>query len=456
VAPCAAPKPENRRLIRHLRQRIDAWGDADKVFANSGWLILDTLLRIALVVGLNAAMTRSLDPTEFGTLRTAMAFVGLASAFSNLGLAGILVRELARAPEDANEILGTTSVLYAAGAFSSIAMCAGLGYRLYADDLSKLLLVLILTLGVFFHPARVYDRWFQYRVRSKVAVIAKGVASVGSMVGMFVAAFLKAPVWVFAAVAVSDMVLSGIALAIVGAFRKDVPSKLTFSWTRAKYLLSESWPLVLSVVAARIYLKLDQVMIDQMLDEATVGLYAAAADVSERWYFIPTAIAASALSGMVTRLKDDREKYEAQRQDLYDLMVLMAAGIVVVVWVCAEPLMQLAYAPDPAGAAAVLRVHILACPFIFMAKVLSKAIVAEGYVRFSIVRHSAGAVVNVVLNLLLIPRYGALGAAWATLVSYAAASYFICVVHPDARQSMGQMTRSLVAPIRIFLPRRRG
>ena len=441
-------------MIRHLRQRIAAWGDADKVFANSGWLVIDTLLRIALVVGLNAAMTRSLDPTEFGTLRTAMAFVGLASAFSNLGLAGIFVRELAKAPEDAEEIMGTTSVLYTFGAFASIAMCAGLGYRLYVDDAPKLLLVLILTLGVFFHPARVYDRWFQYRVRSKIAVMAKGVASIGSMVGMFVAAFMQAPVWVFAVVAVSDMVLTGIALGLVGAFRKDVPSRLRFSWARAKYLLSESWPLVLSVVAARVYLKLDQVMLDQMLDSATVGLYAAAADVSERWYFIPTAIASSALSGMVTKLKDDRAKYERQRQDLFDLMVLLSSGIVVLVWVFAEPLMQLAYAPDPSGAAAVLRVHILACPFIFMAKILSKAIVAEGYVRFSIVRHLAGAIVNVVLNLLMIPRFGAVGAAWATLISYAAASYLICVVHPDARRSMAQMTRALAVPVRLFTTRR--
>jgi Na+-driven multidrug efflux pump len=87
-----------------------------------------------------------------------------------------------------------------------------------------------------------------------------------------------------------------------------------------------------------------------------------------------------------------------------------------------------------------------------MGNVLSKSIITEGYLKFSLVRHLLGAALNIALNLYLIPSMGGIGAAWATLISYAAASYFACWLHPKARVVMRQMTRSLLFPLRLVRP----
>lgn len=438
-------------MLKRLRGRIASWSDAREVFANSGWIILDRLARIALALGVSVALARSLGAERLGMLKYAIALVALCSSFTNLGLHGIVVREFARAPDDAKETMGTASILHFFGAFVSYLVVIGVAFFTLWEQPLTLVLVLILAVGVLFTAPRVYELWFEAKVRSKYTIYAKGLPSILSAIGVIVAAFFNADVRVFAMIIVSDVILAALALTTLGFLRKDIPRRLRFTFAKLKYLLGQSWPLIASKVAAMLYLKIDQVMLGEMLTSRDVGVYAVAAEVSEVWYFIPAALATSAFAGMIKLLESDAVAYAKRRQDLLDMMVLMAGLIIIFIVVVAGPAIRLLYGEEYAGAANVLRVHIFASPFIFMGYVLSKTIIAEGYLKFSLARHFFGAVVNVVLNLLLIPRMGILGAAWATLISYACASYLACAFHKDARRMLWPMTRALLLPIRPLM-----
>jgi len=435
-------------VLKDLRERIAGWNDARDVFANTGWLILDNVARMALTLGVSIALARSLGPQRFGMLKYAMALVALCSSFTNLGLYGIVVRELTRHPEEAPTTLGSTSLLYFLGSTLSFLVCVGVGVTTLWDAPTKLLLLLIFAIGVLFHAPRVYDLWFQYKVRSKYAIYAKAVPSILSGIAVVVAALLDASLTTFAILIVADTVLAGISLASLGFIKKDVPNKLSFAWAKARYLLSQSWPLILSKVAVLLYLKIDQVMLHSMLGEVEVGVYAVAVEISEVWYFIPSAVATSAFPGVIKVLSSSREEYERRMQDMLDLMVVMAIGIMAVVLALAGVGVDVLYGEGYEASAGILRIHIFAAPFIFMGYGLSKSIIAEGYLKFSLVRHVMGAVVNIGLNLFLIPRWGGYGAAIATVLSYATAAYLSCAVHPKARRIMWLMSRAIVYPIR--------
>lgn len=438
-------------MISNLRQRIATWSDSRAVFANSGWMVADQLARMVLTLAVSVALARSLGPSQFGALKYAMALVALCSSFTNLGLNGIVVRELAREPERAELIMGTTSWLYLMGSLVSASVCVTVGLWRLWDEPLKLGLLLTLAIGVLFHAPRVYEIWFQSQVRSKFTIYARGLPSILSGIGVVVAAALHAPVEVFAVLIVADVIMGAAALTALGVIKRDVPKRLRFDPKQARYLLGESWPVLLSNVAVLIYFKIDQVMIEAMLGQREVGVYAVAVELSEVWYFIPQAIATSAFAGAIVALKTSREAYERRMQDLLDLMIVLAIGIVAFVLLVAAPAVELLYGADYAESAGILRVHIAAAPFIFMGHVLSKAIIAEGFLRFSLVRHVTGALINVVLNLLLIPRFGAYGAAWATLFAYAAAAWVACAIYPRARPMFWLMTRALLYP---FHPRR--
>jgi polysaccharide transporter, PST family len=438
-------------VLKELKERLSTWRDGREVFANSGWLIVDKVARILLALAVSVALARSLGAERLGMLKYAIALVALCSSFANLGLYGIVVRELARSPEDADETLGTASILYFIGSAISFVICIGVAIVYLGNTTVTLVLMLILSIGVLFFVPRVYVLWFDARVRSKYAIYAKGLPSIFSAIGVVIAALLGADVYVFAIIIVSDTVLAAVALTTLGAMRKDIPRNLKFTATRMKYLLGKSWPLIASRVAVVLYLKIDQVMIAEMMGSADVGVYAVAAELSEVWYFIPAALATSAFAGMIKLLETDRTAYHQRRQDLLDMMVVMSGAIILFIVIVAGPVINNLYGDEFTAAAGILRIHIFASPFIFMGYVLSKTIIAEDYLKFSLGRHLFGAVVNIGLNFLLIPRIGLYGAAWATVISYACGAYLACAFHKDARRMFGPMTQALLLPLRPLM-----
>jgi O-antigen/teichoic acid export membrane protein len=209
-----------------------------------------------------------------------------------------------------------------------------------------------------------------------------------------------------------------------------------------------SWPLILSGAFSAVNLKIDQLMLGNMAGTAAVGTYAAAARLSEVWYFVPTAVAASVFPSLLIAKRESTSAYEHQQQVLYDLMIWLSLPIAIGMTVLSGPIVAVLYGPSYADSSAILAIHIWAGPFVFMAAILSKWLIAENLLKFSFIRHGIGAIINVGLNLLLIPPLGGIGAAVATLVSYAAASYVACFAYRPTWPAARRMSTALIAPLR--------
>ena len=94
----------------------------------------------------------------------------------------------------------------------------------------------------------------------------------------------------------------------------------------AKQLLKDSWPLIFSAIVVMIYMRIDQIIIKEMLGEYEVGIYSAAVRLSEGCYFIPMLITASLFPAILNGKKQSEELYKQRLQHLYTLMVWMAIG----------------------------------------------------------------------------------------------------------------------------------
>ena len=126
----------------------------------------------------------------------------------------------------------------------------------------------------------------------------------------------------------------------------------------------------------------------------------------------------------------------------------MAVAIALPVAALAPKLVAVLYGSKYAAAGMILRIHIWAGVFVFMRQLLSRWLIIEGLLVYSLVTHGLGAVGNVVLNAWLIPLHGGIGAAVATLLSYAMASYFGLFFAKRTRGMAAQMTFSLCMPFR--------
>jgi O-antigen/teichoic acid export membrane protein len=422
------------------------------VATNSAWLIGDKLVRLGLGLLVTVWLARHFGPETFGLWNYAIAFVAIFGAVSTLGMDGVIVRELVREGADIGALLGTALWLR----FGAASMLAGAATSLMAvlrpGEWLPIVLVTANAATLIFQTSQVLDYHFQARMHSRTPVIATNTAYVAATLLRLALLGADAPIAWLGGTLVIEAALTG--LLLWWAWRRDNVTGLRWHWdaATARLLLRESWPLIFSSVAVVIYMRVDQIMLASIAGDHEVGQFSAALRIAEIWYFIPMSIATAAFPMIVARRSQGEAVYEAYVQRLYDLMAWLGIAVAAAVTVLAPHLTSMLYGTAYAEAGRILEVQIWAGVAVAMSFVHSRWLLAEGLQRYGLLYTVAGALVNVVLNLILIPRHGAVGAAWAT-VSTQIGLLPIQVFLPKARRNFVLMMRTLTAPWRAWKSR---
>jgi PST family polysaccharide transporter len=196
-----------------------------------------------------------------------------------------------------------------------------------------------------------------------------------------------------------------------------------WSLTTAKNLLRESFPLIFSGFAILIFMKIDQIMLGQMKGNSEVGIYSAAVRISELWYFIPTTIVSSVAPAIYAAKEKSEHHYYKRIGQLLRLLTYISLAISIPMTFLSKNIVLLMFGDGFTEAGSILAVHIWASLFVFMGVATSPWFIAEGLNNVSLGKTLLGAILNVILNFLLIPSYSGLGAAIATIVSQAVAAF---------------------------------
>ena len=229
---------------------------------------------------------------------------------------------------------------------------------------------------------------------------------------------LRAPLVAFAWATLCELVLAGAFLLIAYSLKGQSIWQWKCSVSVMRVLLKDSWPLIPAGISVMIAMRVDQVMIGQMLNDKDVGLYSAAVKLSELWYFIPTAIAASTYPSLVDAKNRSEELYYGRLQRLYNVLVTLAIVVAVVMTFLSGPIVRLLYGPAYAGSGGALRILIWSGIPVCFGCGWSNWMILENRMKALFTFQAIGAAVNLLLNLLLIPRFGITGSAVATLISY--------------------------------------
>jgi PST family polysaccharide transporter len=196
-------------------------------------------------------------------------------------------------------------------------------------------------------------------------------------------------------------------------------------------------------MAIMVYMRLDMVMLKMMKGDYAVGLYSAATRISEVWYFIPAAIVSS-VSPAIMKVKDNAELFYGRLRKLFSLMTMIACVIGSIVALVSHAIIRILYSTSYSGAAPVLAVHVWASVFVFLGVAQSPWDLSENLLTLSLYRTIAGAIINVAINFVLIPRFGAMGAAIATVVAYAVSAVFANAFNKKTRPIFFMQMRSFI------------
>jgi len=397
-------------------------------------------MAVGLVVGIYVA--KYLGPERFGLLSYSLAYAGLFSAVAGMGLDSIVVRELVKNPKQRDELLGSSAYLKLLGV-GLMWLCIAIGVQFTSNDSYTNLLIGIIAFSSLFQVFNVIDFNFQALVKSKYVVMAQVLQLIVTSIIKLLLIWSESPlIWFVAVFLLEALILS---LCLIWFYYRRVGS--LFMWRVRKSmaidLMKDAWPLILAGVAVGLYMRIDQGMIAKMLDVKSVGEYAVAVKLSEAWNFIPMVICASLLPALGNAKARDEKIYIMRMQQLYDLMVWIVVPIAVFMTFLSTDLVVFLYGSEYERAGAILSIYIWAGLATFLGIASSQFLTVENFLRLSMYRTLMGLVVNVILNLLLIPSYGIEGAAVSTLCSYFIAT-FTLVAFDKTRHQCFLMLKSLL------------
>ncbi|CAD5109709.1 hypothetical protein PSEWESI4_04015 [Pseudomonas carbonaria] len=394
-------------------------------------MLSEQLLRIVAGVFVGIYIARYLGPELFGALSYVLAISAFILAVVRLGMDAVLVRDLVGEVER-ERLMGTAFWLMTAAALICYSL-AGLTFWGMDEVGDVRLYLFIASVSAFFLPFLSIDYFYQSQLKSKYSACCKTVTLFFMSLVKLWLIYVEADLFSFVLASLFDHVLLAGLLLLIFYKGYGLSFLKNFSWKSAKEMLVSAWPMVLTAVASLIYMRIDQIMIRNMLGLYEVGIYSAAVKIYESWIVIPYIITVSLLPAIVKVKAGDEVIYKKRIAQLFGFVVWISILAAVVTCFLSEHLMVLAFGEAYRPSAAVVNIVMWTAVFASIGSVSARYFNVEKMERKIALRTLIAASMNVCLNWLLIPLYGIKGAAISTLFCTFFAHYLLDWFDRDLR-----------------------
>ena len=424
----------------------------NKVVKNAGWIIGGRLVNklLAFLVGILTA--RYLGPSNYGLINYAAAYISFFASICTLGINSIIVKNFVDHPDEEGKTIGTTLLLRAVSSLLSALMIVGIVGIVDRDEPLTVVVVALCSVGLIFQIFDTLNYWFQARLQSKYSALASLASYAAVSVYKIVLLVLGKSVEWFALASALDYTVLAVVLA--AAYFKNGGQRFTASWAKAKELLSSSTSFIISGLMVSIYACTDKLMLKQMLGEASVGYYSLASAISVSWAFVLSAIIDSLYPEIVQSFNTNRIYYERKNRQLYAIVFYTSLFMSAAICLLARPFIEILYGASYLPAVQPLRIVVWYTAFSYLGVARNAWMVCENRQKYLKYLYMGAAAINVVLNLLFIPPWGASGADAASLLTQIATTVWLPAVIRPLRANTKLMLDAVL--LRGVLPKKQG
>ena len=404
----------------------------NKEIKSAGWIIGEQVFQMAVSLVVGVLTARYLGPGNYGALNYTASFVTFALSVATLGMEGVVIKKMIMRPNDEGVYLGSCMLFRLfSSVLSSIAIFIIVA-ALNPEDHLKWILVFLQSFQLIFRSIQILDSWFQRHLKSRYVSIGKMVAClIVSAYKVFLLVTQKSIIWFAFSNSLTDIV---IAVMLYIFYRAEHGQKLKIDKAKGIEVLSESYHFILSGLMAATYSQMDRIMIGSMMSDYDVGLYTTATAICGMWLFVPNAIINSFRPKILELKKEGNEEhYERRLEQLYSFIIWLCIFVSIAVCVLGNLVIRILYGEAYIGAASALRIAIWYETFAMIGTARGIWILCENknkYVKYYL---GIGAVVNLVLNYVMIPIWGINGAAIATLITQIVTSLIAPVMFKETR-----------------------
>lgn len=403
------------------------------IFNNAKWIIVCKVLQSLLQLVIGMLCARYLGPSNYGLINYASSVVAFVLPIMKLGFDSTLVRELVRAPEKEGEIMGTSLIMNLISALGCFGLVLGFVCVMNKDETETIIVCILYSVSLFFSALEMIQYWFQYKLMARYSSMVMLVAYViVAAYRIFLLVTGKHVYW-FALTNAIDFAIIGISLVVI--YLKKGNQRFSFSSKRAKSLFAGGKHYILASLMLVVIQNTDHIMLTAMIDKAENGYYSAAITCAGVTQFVFTAIIDSFRPQILSYKKENEAAYQKSMSLLYGIISYLAIAQSIVFIVFAEWIVFLLYGNDYNAAIPILQILSLYFVFSFMGTVRNIWILAEQKQKYLWIINLSGAVFNVVFNSVMIPVWGAAGAAFASFLTQVFANFVLGFIMKPIRQS---------------------
>jgi len=387
----------------------------NRVVRNASWIIICRIIQAVIAVIISMLTARYLGPSNFGLMNYASSLVAFMAPIMYLGFNSVIVQDLVESPEKEGEILGTAITLSSCSAVMCMGGIFAFVNIVNAGERDTIIVCTLYSTLLVFQAVDLIQYWFQAKLKSKYTSVTILIAyTIVAIYKIYLLATGKNIYW-FAVSQSLDYLIIAVTLNII--YRKSGGAKLTFNYDIARDLFSKSKYYIISSMMVTVFAHTDRIMLKLMIDDAAAGYYSAAVSCAGMSSFVFSAIIDSARPIIIKNHSNNRAEFEKNMILLYRVVIILAFMQSVIMTLFAEIFISILYGESYCSTTDILRICVWYNTFSYMGAIRNIWILIEKKQKYLGVINISGASVNVLLNVLLIPIWGANGAALASLIT---------------------------------------
>ena len=404
-----------------------------RVINNAKWIIICRVGQSLLQLLVGMITARYLGPSNYGLINYAASVVAFVLPFVQLGMPSTLVQELIDTPEREGEIMGTAMLTNVLSGMVCLVLTISFVFVANRGEKITLIVCTLYSFSLLFRAMELMNYWFQYKLKSKFpSIIMLGVSIAVSLYKIYIVITAKNIYW-FAVISTIEFMLSGFAMVMI--YSRMQTQRFKFTFTMAKRLFRRSKYFILAAAMVTVFQNTDHIMLKMMVGDKQNGFYTAAITCATIFHFLYFAIVDSVRPVILEKKKIHSVQYEENLASLYSIVIYAAVAQAITFTVLAEPIVTALYGREYLETAQVLRVIIWQIAFSHMGTVRNIWMLAEEKESMIWKINLTGALLNILVNALLIPYFGAFGAAFASLVTQIFTNFILTMLLPGMKEN---------------------
>ncbi|SNR58458.1 oligosaccharide flippase family protein [Lutibacter flavus] len=387
-------------------------------FLNTKWFIAEKLTSLLVAIIIIPKIFNSLGVLNIGKLKFAETFVNFFTPIIFLGLSAICIRELIFYPKRTKFILATA--LYLRTASWLLSLIVIFTYTYFFIDNNLLILYLLICFSYLVRVFDVFEYYFHAIKQTKYVFISKSISLLIVVLLQYYGVKNQIGIEYFASLIILDFLIQSIIYYSIIKTKNIFSFKdLVFSKVLAKYLLKNSFPLILSNFLILIYIVTDDFILKYYHGDESYGLY------STIYYLIITLTWSIGFSIINALFPSLAESYTTNLRVYYQkissiIIYMLALGVLIIICynLFSYHILNNFFDKSFLKINNMLKLFSWAPLFIFIGMIFEKHLIITNHIEKNVYRFILGCISNLILSMILIPKYEITGAIIAVLFSH--------------------------------------